>query len=112
LAEYSILRHPERMTDRSSHNERLRDELHKQYSRLSSQQTAAWGIVIVSGLLFVSNFLGADEPTNRTLGGLTLMGIAGGGIWLHTLRGELARNLRRSLENSRELDASRRAANE
>jgi hypothetical protein len=86
-----------------NYNDRRRDELHTEYSRLSRQKTYAWVLVVVAGFLLVSNFLGVHEPTNHTLGALCLMGLVGG-IWLHTVRGELARNRRRSVENNRELD--------
>jgi hypothetical protein len=100
------------MTDRRNYDERLRDELQKEYSRLSNQRTGAWALIGVSGIIFVSNMLGVAEPTNQTLGGITLAGVIGGGIWLHTVRSELARNLRRSVENSRLVDESRRSGDE
>jgi hypothetical protein len=84
-----------------NYNDR-RDELHTEYRRLSRQKTYAWVLVVVAGFLLVSNFLGVHEPTNHTLGALCLMGLVGGGIWLHTVRGELARNRRGSVENNRE----------
>jgi hypothetical protein len=96
------------MTDRRNYDERLRDELQKEYSHLSNQQTGAWTLIGVSAILFISNMLGVNEPTNNTLGGITLAGVIGGGIWLYTVRSELARNLRRSLE----IDESRRGSDE
>jgi hypothetical protein len=90
------------------HYERLRDDLQKEYSLLSGQKTMAWMLFICSGLLFVSNFFGVDERPNRTLGAITLIGVIGGGFWLYKLRNELGRNLRRSIENNRHLDESRR----
>lgn len=78
--------------DRRNYDQRLRDQLQEEYNRLSHQQTGAWVIVGVSAALFISNMLGVDEPTNRTPGGLTLAGIIGGGIWLYSVRAELARN--------------------
>jgi hypothetical protein len=87
------------MIDRRNYSERLRDELQKEYGQLSRQRTGAWALVAVSGVLFVSNYFGVNEPTNGTLGGITLAGIVGGGIWLRHLHRELDRNARRSLED-------------
>jgi hypothetical protein len=98
------------MTDRRNYEERLRDELHGEYSRLSKLQTGAWVLIGVSAAIFISNMLGVDEPTNRTLGAIALGGVIGGGVWLHTLRSELTQNLRRSIENTRELDTKWRNA--
>jgi hypothetical protein len=96
------------MVDRQDYNERQRDELQKEYSRLSSQKTLAWLLVAASGFFFVSNLLGIDEPMNQKLGVVSLLGLIGSGVWLHTVRSELARNLRRSVENNRDLDARRK----
>lgn len=75
-----------------------RDELQKQYGRLSGKKTGALALVSISATLFISNLLAVNEPTNSTLGAISLSGVIGGGIWFQQLRSELKRNLRRSLE--------------
>ena len=84
--------------------ERRRDELHAEWARLSGQKPFAWMLLVVGSALFVSNYLGVNEPTNNTLGALTLMAVIAGGVWLWMLRQKLNRNARRTRDNNQELD--------
>jgi len=81
-----------------------RDQLHAEWVKLDRQKPFAWILLVVSGVLFVSNYLGVNELTNQVLGGLTLMGVVAGGIWLWNIRKESDRISCLSMENNKELD--------
>lgn len=83
--------------------EHRRDELQREWSRLSSQKVGAWFLTAASAFLFVSNLFGIHEARNDMLGTVTLGGVIGGGIWLHTIYRELARNSRQSEYNRTDL---------
>lgn len=98
------------MIDRRNYSERLRDDLHEEYKRLSGQRVGGWVCIAVLALFFVANAIGIDEPYNRKLATLTGGGMGVCGVWLYFLRGDLTRNLRRSLKNSQDMDQLAREA--
>ena len=87
-----------------NYSERRRDKLHSEWVKLDRQKPFAWLLFVAASALFVSNYLGVNEPINQTLGGLTFMGALAGAYWLWTLRKEANRIFRLSVENNKELD--------
>src|SRR5262245_16035868 len=92
------------MVQSQSYYERRRDELGQDWERLSGQTPLAWLLLAFASAVFISNYREVEGPYNHMLGGITLMGIVGGCLWLWTIKRDQDRIIRLSLENNKELD--------
>jgi hypothetical protein len=74
------------------------DDRQREWSRLREQKGYAGCLAFVGGALFIANLLGVEEPTNNTLGGLTLIMLIAGCVWLWHLHQDMRRIVRRDLD--------------
>jgi hypothetical protein len=72
-----------------------RDELDKEWSRLSDRKPYAGVLIFAGAVVTIANIFETSGPTNYLLGAIALVALLAGGFWLWEIHREQDRILRR-----------------